>query len=503
MDYEAVIGLEIHAQLLTASKLFCGCSTRFGDPPNNNTCPVCLGMPGILPVLNKKAVEFALRMAIALHCRINPRCRFARKNYFYPDLPKGYQISQYELPLAEGGYIDIEVDQAKKRIGITRVHLEEDAGKLLHEGLSESDRKSYIDFNRCGIPLIEIVSEPEIRAAEEAREYLTQLKTILQYLEICSGNMEEGSLRCDANISIRPAGSSEFMTKTELKNMNTFRGVQRALEYEMKRQAEVVEKGGAVERETRLWDAAQQATIPMRGKEEEHDYRYFPEPDLVRLVVDEKWVKEVARSLPELPVAKRDRFVKEYGIPKYDAVILTQSPQLADYYEECVKYCHNPKAASNWIMVEVLRKLKEDKIDIAQFPIPPKALAELISLIDKGTISGKITKEVGRLDLPPFGIRVWTISGKIAKEVFEEMYRSKKPASEIVQQKGMVQITDEEEIGQVVSRVVESNPKQLEQYRSGRTKLFGYFMGEVMKATRGKANPQLANKILKEILDRS
>ena len=480
MDYEAVIGLEIHAQLLTASKLFCGCSARFGDPPNQNTCPVCLGMPGVLPVLNRKAVEFALRMAIALHCRTNPFCRFARKNYFYPDLPKGYQISQYELPLAEGGYIDIEVDQTKKRIGITRVHLEEDAGKLLHEGLSESDSKSYIDFNRCGIPLIEIVSEPEIRTSEEAYEYLTQLKTMLQYLEICSGNMEEGSLRCDANISIRPAGSSEFMTKTELKNMNTFRGVQRALEYEIKRQAEIVEKGGAIERETRLWDASQQVTVPMRGKEEEHDYRYFPEPDLVPLVIEEKWVEEVARSLPELPTAKRDRFIRKYGIPKYDAEILTQSSPLADYYEQCVAYCHNPKAASNWIMVEVLRKLKEDNIDIEQCPITPRALAELISLIDKGTISGKI-----------------------AKEVFEEMYQSQRSASEIVQQKGLVQITDEEEIRRAVSQVVENNPKQLEQYRKGQTRVFGFFMGQVMKATGGKANPQLVNKILKEILDSS
>ena len=480
MDYEAVIGLEIHAQLLTASKLFCGCSTRFGDPPNQNTCPVCLGMPGVLPVMNRKAVEFAIRMAVALHCHINTMCRFARKNYFYPDLPKGYQISQYELPLAEGGYINIEVDQSKKRIGITRVHLEEDAGKLLHEGLSESDTKSYIDFNRCGIPLIEIVSEPEIRTPEEAYEYLTQLKTMLQYLEICSGNMEEGSLRCDANISIRPAGTSEFMTKTELKNMNTFRGVQRALEYETKRQAEVVEKGEAVERETRLWDASRQVTIPMRGKEEEHDYRYFPEPDLVPLVIDEKWVEEVARSLPELPIAKRDRFIREYGIPRYDADILTQSPRLADYYEKCVEYCHNPKAASNWIMVEVLRKLKEDNIDIEQCPLTARALAELISLIDQGTISGKI-----------------------AKEVFEEMYRSQRTASEIVQEKELVQITDEEEIRQVVSQVVESNPKECEQYRKGRTKLFGYFMGQVMKATQGKANPQLVNKILKEMLDRS
>jgi len=480
MDYEAVIGLEIHAQLLTVSKMFCGCSTRFGAPPNQNTCPVCLGMPGVLPVLNRKAVEFALRMAIALHCRINHTCRFARKNYFYPDLPKGYQISQYELPLAEGGYLNIEVNQTKKRIGITRVHLEEDAGKLLHEGLSESDRKSYIDFNRCGIPLIEIVSEPEIKTLEEAYEYLTQIKTIVQYLGICSGNMEEGSLRCDANISIRPAGSSKFMTKTEVKNMNTFRGVQRALEYEIKRQAEVVEKGGAVERETRLWDAAQQVTIPMRGKEEEHDYRYFPEPDLVPLVIEEKWVEEVARSLPELPMAKRDRLVEQYGIPRYDANILTQSPQLADYYEECVRYYHNPKAVSNWIMVEVLRKLKEDNIDIEQCPLTPKALAELISLIDQGTISGKI-----------------------AKEVFEEMYRSQRTAPEIVEQGGLVQITDEEEIRQVVSRVVESNPKQLEQYRSGRTRVFGYFMGQVMKATQGKANPQLVNKILKAVLDRS
>ena len=474
MDYETVIGLEVHAQLLTDSKIFCGCSTQFGAEPNSHTCQICLGMPGVLPVLNKKVVEFAMKMAFATHCRINEADVFARKNYFYPDLPKGYQISQYDRPLAEKGYMDIEVNGDKKRIGITRIHMEEDAGKLLHDDFSPS---SYVDYNRTGVPLIEIVSEPDIRSPEEAAAYLKRLHETVVYLEICDGNMEEGSFRCDANVSIRPRGQAEFGTRTELKNMNSFRNVQRALEYEVKRQQYILESGGQIVQETRLWDDAQGVTMSMRGKEEAHDYRYFPDPDLVPVVIDAEWIQQIESTLPELPLEKRERFVAEFGIPAYDAGVLTAGRALADYYEKTVKLSGKPKVASNWIMGELLRFLNEDKRDIKDSPIQPEAIAEMINLIEDGTISGKM-----------------------AKEVFEEMYQTSKSPRMIIEEKGLVQITDEDALKKAIAEVIAASPEQVENYRKGKDKLFGFFVGQVMKATKGKANPALVNELLKKML---
>ena len=474
MEYETVIGLEIHAQLLTQSKVFCGCSTKFGATPNSNTCPICLGMPGVLPVLNKKVVEYAMKMSLATHCRINRECSFARKNYFYPDLPKGYQISQYANPLAEHGYVEIEIDGGKKTIGITRIHMEEDAGKLLHDDHNSS---SYVDLNRTGVPLIEIVSEPDIRGAEEAAAYLKGLHEILVYLEICDGNMEEGSFRCDANISIRPKGNTDFGTRTELKNMNSFRNVQRALEYEIKRQQYILEGGGEVLQETRLWDDGQGVTHSMRSKEEAHDYRYFPDPDLVPVVISDDWIEEVGKGLPELPMEKRERFVRDYQIPAYDAGVLTSSRALADYYEEVARLSGKPKIAANWVMRDVLKLLNEEKRDIKMCPILPASLTEMIHLIEAGTISGKM-----------------------AKEVIEEMYRTGKHPKEIIEEKGMVQITDEGELTEIITRVIEANPIQVAQYRGGKEKVFGFFVGQVMKATQGKANPRLINDLLKRRL---
>ncbi|HPJ96257.1 MAG TPA: Asp-tRNA(Asn)/Glu-tRNA(Gln) amidotransferase subunit GatB [Syntrophales bacterium] len=477
MHYDPVIGLEVHAQLLTNSKIFCGCSAEFGAAPNSHTCPVCLGMPGVLPVLNKTVVEFALKMALATHCRINFMSNFARKNYFYPDLPKGYQISQYALPLAEHGYVDIETGTGKKRIGITRIHMEEDAGKLVHDEHSPS---SYVDLNRAGVPLIEIVGEPDIRNAEEAAAYLRRLHETLVYLEICDGNMEEGSFRCDANVSLRPAGQEAFGTRTELKNMNSFRNVQRALEYEIKRQEYILESGGEIVQETRLWDDTQGVTLPMRSKEEAHDYRYFPDPDLVAIHVDETWIKDVEETLPELPLEKRERFIREYEIPAYDAGVLTAGKPLAEYYEAVVKVCGKPKPAANWVMGDLLRFLNEDKGDIRTCPVSAEALGDMIRLIEEGTISGKM-----------------------AKDLIQEMYRTGKPPRTIIEEKGMVQITDESALVQVIDEIIAANPNQIEQYRSGKDKLFGYFVGQVMKATQGKANPQLINELLKKKLDQS
>ena len=474
MEFEPVIGLEIHAQLLTEAKIFCGCSTKFGATPNSHTCQICLGMPGVLPVLNRKVVEYTIRMGLATQCRINEECSFARKNYFYPDLPKGYQISQYAYPLAEHGHVDIELETGRKRIGITRIHMEEDAGKLLHD---EHNPSSYVDLNRTGVPLIEIVSEPDIRGAEEASAYLRRLHEILVYLEICDGNMEEGSFRCDANVSIRPKGQEAFGTRTELKNMNSFRNVQRALEYEIKRQQYILEGGNEVVQETRLWDDTAGVTHSMRSKEEAHDYRYFPDPDLVTVAISRAWVEEILKGQPELPLEKRERFVRDYQIPAYDAGVLTTTRALADYYEEVVRLTGQPKTASNWVMGDILRLLNEDKKDITACPVTPQALADMIRLIDEGTISGKI-----------------------AKEVIEEMYRTGKPAKAIIAEKGLVQITDEAELARVVSEVIAANPNQLAQYRGGREKLFGYFVGQVMKATQGKANPQLINDLLRKML---
>jgi aspartyl-tRNA(Asn)/glutamyl-tRNA(Gln) amidotransferase subunit B len=470
MEFETVIGLEVHAQMLTDTKIFCGCSTKFGGAPNSHTCPVCLGMPGVLPVLNKKVVEFGMKMALATHCEINPSNSFARKNYFYPDLPKGYQISQYAYPLAEHGYVMLEVNGDAKKIGITRIHMEEDAGKLMHD---DRNPVSYVDLNRTGVPLIEIVSEPDMRSPEEATDYLKRLHEILVYLEICDGNMEEGSFRCDANVSIRPKGQQEFGTRAELKNMNSFRNVQRALEYEIKRQQYLIENGEKVVQETRLWDDAQGVTNSMRSKEEAHDYRYFPDPDLV----DEVWIGKVRRELPELPLAKRERFIKEYQIPAYDAGVLTAEKALAQYYEEVVRLCDKPKQASNWVMGDVLRFLNEEKRDIRSCPITAAALAAMIRLIEEGTISGKM-----------------------AKDIVDEMYKTGKPPKDIIAEKGLVQITDEAQLIKTIEAILEANPGQLKDYRGGKEKLFGFFVGQAMKVTSGKANPKLINDLLKKML---
>ena len=474
MQYEPVIGLEVHAQLKTASKIFCGCSTKFGQGPNSQTCQVCIGMPGVLPVLNKTAMDFIIKTGLAVHSEIAPYSRFARKNYFYPDLPKGYQISQYELPVCIGGYVDVVVDGEVKRVGLTRIHLEEDAGKNLHEGIEGA---SHVDLNRTGVPLMEIVSEPDIRSAEEAAEYMRKLRAILRYIEVCDGNMEEGSLRCDANVSVRPVGQKEFGTRAELKNMNSFKNVQKAIEYEIKRQVALIEDGGKVVQESRLWDANQNITISMRSKEEAHDYRYFPEPDLVPVEVSKEWLEAVRATMPELPDAKRERFVSQYGIPDYDAMVLTESRALADYYEDAAKLSGEPKLASNWIMGDVLRKLKEDGIEPEQCPLSPERLAGMIKLIGAGTISGKI-----------------------AKTVFEEIYNSKKSAEEVVTEKGLVQISDEGEIAKIIDEVMAANPVNVEQYRAGKVALIGFFVGQVMKKTGGKANPGMVNELLKKKL---
>ncbi len=475
MGYEPVIGLEVHAQLLTRSKIFCGCSTTFGANPNLHTCPVCLGMPGVLPVLNRQVVEFTLRIAVATHCRIAPFSQFARKNYFYPDLPKGYQISQYELPLAQDGWLDIPNDRGTKRIRINRIHMEEDAGKLIHD---EFQPVSYVDFNRTGVPLMEIVSEPDIATPEEAATYLKTLREILRYLEICDGNMEEGSLRCDANISLRPAGTDALGVKTELKNMNSFKNVQKALEFEIRRQRALLERGESVVQETRLWDAGRNVTISMRGKEEAHDYRYFPDPDLVPIAIDNEWIDSVRGSLPELPEAKRERFMRDYGLSSYDAQVLTGSKPLADYFESVVDAYPQPKAVANWIMSELLRELNKDGRDIEDCPITPDILAELLKLMESGVISGKI-----------------------AKTVFEEMYASGKRPGSIVEDKGLKQVKDEGAIESVVDEVLAENPGEVEQFRAGKAKLMGFFVGQVMKKTKGKANPQLVNEILQKKLN--
>jgi len=477
MEYEAIIGLEVHAQLLTESKIFCGCSTLFGAEPNTHTCPVCTGLPGSLPVLNKKVVEFTIKAALATNCRIAPRSQFARKNYFYPDLPKGYQISQYELPLATDGYIEIQVDGGKKKIGIQRIHMEEDAGKLIHDFSSAREAHSYVDFNRTGVPLIEIVSAPDIRSPEEASAYLRKLRAILMFLDICDGNMEEGSFRCDANISLRPKGEKGLGVKTELKNMNSFRNVQKALDFEIRRQTALLDQGEKIIQETRLWDAARGVTASMRGKEEAHDYRYFPDPDLVPIVIDPAWVEEIRATLPELPDAKKERFIQEYGIPEYDAEVLTSSKPLANYYENCVRFFPQPKIVSNWIMSELLRELKKDEREIEECPVPAENLAALLRLIDEGVISGKM-----------------------AKSVFEEMYQTGQKAEEIVKAKGLSQLSDAEALTKLVEDILAAHPKEVAEYRQGKEKVFGFFVGQVMKATQGKANPRLVNEILKKKL---
>ena len=471
MEFEPVIGLEVHAQLKTRTKIFCGCSTLFGALPNIHTCPVCLGMPGVLPVLNKKVVDYTLRIALATHCRISRKSRFARKNYFYPDLPKGYQISQYEQPIAQNGYVAIEIDCHSKRIGITRIHMEEDAGKLSHD---PNRPLSMVDFNRTGVPLIEIVSDPDIGSPEEAGAYLKMLRAIVRYLGICDGNMEEGSFRCDANVSIKPKGSETFGTRTELKNLNSFKHVEKALGFEIDRQRNILEDGGRVVQETRLWDADNNRTISMRGKEDAPDYRYFPDPDLLPLVIDDEWIETVKASQPELPDIKKKRFIDDYKLPSYDADVLTSSRELADYFEECLAKFPNPKQVSNWIMGSLLGLLNTAGKSIAESPVAAGNLAELLKLIDDGVISGKI-----------------------AKTVFEEMAHSGRPAKEIVKAKGLLQVTDEAAIAAVVLKVLDNCATEVADYKAGKTKLLGFFVGQVMKETRGKANPQMVNEILK------
>ena len=475
MKYETVIGLEVHVQIKTKTKIFCSCSTEFGSRPNENTCPICLGMPGVLPVLNKRFLESSMRACLATHCTIEPMNRFARKNYFYPDLPKGYQISQFELPLGTNGYININVDGTKKRIGLTRIHMEEDAGKLIHGENLGSPGKSYVDFNRTGVPLCEVVSEPDLRSSEEARAYLIELKSILEYTGVSDCNMEEGSLRCDANVSIRPVGQKEFGTRTELKNLNSFKFIQKAIEYEVDRQTKILDQGDTVKQETRLYDSDRGETFPMRSKEEAHDYRYFPDPDLVPIMIDETWVEKLRQTIPELPEQKRERFVKSYGIPEYDTGVLTSSAPLADYFEKCTALFPHPKTISNWMMGDLLRELKKDCRDIVDCPVSPSALVDLLKLIQSGTISGNI-----------------------AKGVFEEMYRTQKSAGSIVEEKGLKQITDSSAIEKIVAEVLQANPSQVEEFKGGKEKVLGFLVGQVMKASKGKANPGMVNKLLKE-----
>ncbi len=474
MKYEAVIGLEVHAQMLTESKMFCGCSTRFGAEPNSQTCEICIGMPGVLPVMNKKALEFTIRTGLAMNCTVSAYSRFARKNYFYPDLPKGYQISQYELPTCEHGHVDVIAGGKKRRIGITRIHMEEDAGKNIHEGRGNY---SFVDLNRAGVPLMEIVSEPDIRTPVEASEYMRKLRTVLRYLGVCDGNMEQGSLRCDANVSVRPEGSGELGVKVEMKNINSFRYVEKALEYEIGRQIKALQEGEKIVQETRLWDPATGTTQSMRSKEEAHDYRYFPEPDLVPVMADRRWIDAIKDGLPELPDAKRERLVSEYGLPEYDADLLTSERAMADWFEGAVGAGAGPKAAANWMMGELMRFLNEENKIVEECALKPSQLAEMIKLIDKGTISGKI-----------------------AKTVFEEMYRTGKDAETVVKEKGLVQISDSGAIEKAVDEAIAGNPKEIERFKAGDEKLIGFFVGQVMKATKGKANPQMVNELLKKKL---
>jgi len=473
--YEPVIGLEVHVQLNTRTKIFCGCPTSFGAPPNTNVCPVCLGLPGALPVLNRQAVEMAIQAALAMHCRVNAFSRFARKNYFYPDLPKGYQISQYDQPLAEHGRLEISVEGARKRIGVTRVHLEDDAGKSIHDGFKDSDRYTYVDLNRSGTPLIEIVSEPDLRSSDEAYEYLTELKQVMQYVGVSECDMEKGQLRCDANVSVRLKGAEKFGTKAEVKNLNSFRFAKMALDYEIARQVALIESGGKVEQETRLYNVATGETVGMRSKEHAHDYRYFPEPDLVPLRVSEAWLERIRAAMPELPADKRRRFIESYGLREYDAQVLTATRAISDYFEQVAASAGDPRTAANWVAGDLMGALKGR--DISESPVSAERLGELVSLIAKGEISGKL-----------------------AKEIFAKMIESGESARVIIDREGLRQISDTDALGKIVDEVIANNPKQVEQYKSGKSAVLGYLVGQVMKVSKGQANPAAVNELLKRKL---
>ena len=475
-DYEVIIGLEVHAELSTNTKMYCNCSTSFGADPNTHCCPICTGMPGVLPVLNEKVVEYAVKAGLATNCEISRFSKQDRKNYFYPDLPKAFQTSQYDLPLCIGGHLDINVGGEKKRIGITRIHIEEDAGKLIHDAYTGD---TLVDMNRCAVPLIEIVSEPDIRSAEEAVAYMQTLKSILEYLDVCDCKMQEGSLRCDVNLSVRPVGQKEFGTRTETKNLNSFKAIQNSIEFEIKRQIEEVENGGTIYQETRRWDDAKGIGYAMRSKEDAHDYRYFPEPDLAPIVLSDDYINNIKENLPEMPHVKKERYIQEFSLPEYDADILTSSIKSANFFEAANAICNNPKAVANWIMGDFARMLNEKEIEINESKVTPENLAELISLIDKGTISSKI-----------------------AKQVFEDMFESGENAKDIVEKKGLVQMSDEGAIKAIVEKVVEANPQSVADYKAGKDRAIGFLVGQIMKETKGKANPQIVNKLLLEIINK-
>ncbi len=475
-DYEVVIGLEVHAELSTNTKIYCNCSTEFGADPNTHCCPICTGMPGVLPVLNKKVVEYAVKAGLATNCEISRFSKQDRKNYFYPDLPKAFQTSQYDLPLCEHGYLEFNVDGYKKKVGITRIHIEEDAGKLIHDAYTGA---TLVDMNRCAVPLIEIVSEPDIRTADEAVMYMQTLKSILEYLEVCDCKMQEGSLRCDVNLSVRKKGSTEFGTRTETKNLNSFKSIKDSIEFETKRQIEELENGGVIYQETRRFDDAKGIGYAMRTKEDANDYRYFPEPDLAPIVLSDEYIENIKNNLPELPHIRKERYVKEYNLPEYDAQILTSSKNTANFFEEATKICNNPKAVSNWIMVDFTKKLNDEEIEIQNSKVTPENLAHLVELIDKGTISSKI-----------------------AKKVFDEMYETGKDAKKIVEDNGMTQMSDEGAIKEIVEKIVAANPKSVEDYKAGKDRAIGFLVGQVMKETHGKANPGIVNKFLLEILNK-
>jgi len=476
VEYEVVIGLEIHAELATKSKIYCGCTTEFGGEPNTHCCPICTGMPGVLPVLNKTVVEYAVRAGLATNCTISSFSKQDRKNYFYPDLPKAYQTSQYDLPLCKNGYLEIEVDGSVKRIGITRIHIEEDAGKLIHD---ESGRVSYVDYNRCGVPLIEIVTEPDMRSSSEVKAFFEKLKSILEYTSVSDCKMQEGSLRADVNLSVRPKGQKELGTRTEIKNLNSVRAIVRAVDGEARRQISVLERNGVIVQETRRWDDEKGESYSMRDKEEAHDYRYFPEPDLTPIVVDEAWLDKIRSSIPELPDDRRKRFMAEYGIPAYDAALITGSKPLADFFEAAAKVSRNAKSISNWIMGDVMKKLNDTGLEPSDMPIKPESLSKLVSLIDENVISGKI-----------------------AKQVFDIMWDTREDPADIVEKKGLKVVTDTDAIRSVIIQVISANPKSVEDYKSGKTKAMGFLVGQIMHETKGKADPQAVNRLLKEELDK-